>query len=275
MEASTQRQADGFSKVEQHDAAAPEGLAAQAGYEDAAAPRSQDSRAQQVAQTEQDGPPQPGEPGFEEAFAALRRFVYSSPLTREMFYRMLTYCRIPRLEADLEDHILTFLEFKSARQSQYVLIMWLVEKGGLIKNEIDGQGEVIDADRKLGLSEDEIDDLVAGYTYQSSPVGLALAEEMDPKHRLMGLLNIVPEHYETYVEVLEFLGEKKSFAKVNGLLRGRAVLTSGRGATEEPLQPSVFIDKLEKAGGIVWQDGWMTTREGKELLETIKARVPE
>jgi hypothetical protein len=86
----------------------------------------------------------------------------------------------------------------------------------------------------------------------------------------MNLFEIVPERFDTYREVLEFLSNHRSYAEVDALLRDRDILMSGRGGGERPLQPSVFIDKLATAGGITWNDGWVITEEGKEVLENIR-----
>jgi hypothetical protein len=211
----------------------------------------------------------------EQRYKRLRNYVFSNPLHREINYRVLKYCRERRLLGDLEQHIGDYPEFKSARQSQYFLIMWLRQHGGLAELELDEGGDVVSPEQKEGLTEDEVDDLVATLAYETTDVGLVIVEEMDPKHRLVELLKIEPRHYDTYIEVLEFLQEPRGFAKVDSLLRGREVLKVGRDALDQPMQPSVFVDRLERAGGIFWDEGWMITTEGKELLETIKERVQE
>ena len=33
------------------------------------------------------------------------------------------------------------------------------------------------------------------------------------------------------------------------------------------MQPSVLVDRLQRAAGLVWQNAWKTTPEGKEFLE--------
>jgi hypothetical protein len=212
---------------------------------------------------------------FDERYQRLRRYVYSNPRHREINYKILKYCREPRLLGDLEGHISSCPEFKAAAQSQYFLFKWIEEHGGLTEYELDGTGEVIELQRKQGLTEDEVDDLVVDFSYQSTDVGLRVATEMDPKHRLIELLSIVPEHYDTYIEVLEFLKERQGFAKVDSMLRGRDVLFAGRKPGDQPMQPSLFVDRLERAGGICWDEGWMITTEGKELLDTIKERAKD
>jgi hypothetical protein len=64
------------------------------------------------------------------------------------------------------------------------------------------------------------------------------------------------------VEILDFLTTKRNFGEVDALLRNRAALSRG----EETIQPSVFVDKLEKAGAVFWQDGWQASEGGREYL---------
>ena len=37
------------------------------------------------------------------------------------------------------------------------------------------------------------------------------------------------------------------------------------------MQPSVFVDKLERAGALVWNEGWRLTEEGEAFLQDLKA----
>jgi hypothetical protein len=199
--------------------------------------------------------------------------VIQQPLNREVLYKILKACKTPQRLRALEERIATYPEFHQTTQPQYYLIMWLVSEGGLDQIELDAQGQEVTIEQKQGLSEDEIDDLVEDVAFQATDAGLLVIKELDPTHRLIELLDIVPEWYDTYVEILDFLTQKRSFAEVDTLLRGRDTLLVGRKSDDRPLQPSVFIDKLEAAGGIHWNEGWQLTKEGRELLATIKNRM--
>jgi hypothetical protein len=208
----------------------------------------------------------PVEMTFADKVAKVEEAVFRSPLHRELLYKVLKYCRSMQALQDIEERIATYPEFTQAGQSQYILITYLIKAGGLETFDLDEEGQVITKEQKAGLSEDEIDDLVMSFAYQTTEAGLAVVEKMSPKTRLMELLDVTPSYYDTYLEVLEYLQEKHSTTEIDTLLRGRPVLMAQRDPLERPIQPSVFIDKLERAGGIVWQDGWVTTDEGKELL---------
>jgi len=195
----------------------------------------------------------------------------ANPLNRMMLYRILRACdsRMWPLH-ELEEHVLAQPEYTNATQPPYFLISWLVEYQALDAIEIDHEGAVVTQAMKEGLSEDEVDDLVADFAFTTNDVGRVVLEEFAPSSRLVPLIESVPERYDTYVEVLEFLREKRSYQEIDQLLRGREVLMTGRSEGDRPMQPSVFIDKLAQAGSISFKDGWMITEEGKEMLETIQ-----
>jgi hypothetical protein len=199
--------------------------------------------------------------------------VIQQPLNREVLYKILKHCKQRRILQELEQHIATYPEFAQALQPQYYLIMWLVDEGGLTLYELDINKAEVTPEQKQGLTEDEIDDLVEYMAFETTEAGEIAVDLLDPKHRLIELLEIVPEWYDTYVEILGFLEQRRPFAEIDSLLRDRETLFIGRKPGDRPMQPSVFIDKLEAAGGISWQDGWMITSEGKELLETIRERI--
>jgi hypothetical protein len=208
---------------------------------------------------------------FAESFDKTCSLLRSNPLYRPILFRILTSCNGTRhLLPELEGHIAAFPEFARSTHPQYSLIMWLTEAGALDMLEIDAEGKVLTDERKTGLSTDEIDDLVENWAFETTEVGRAVIDEFNPQQRISELLSAVPERYETYIEVLEFLQEKRPFAEVDALLRGRDILMFGREPGDRPLQPSVFIDKLAACGGIAFNDGWMITKEGKELLDTVR-----
>ncbi|MCL1847914.1 MAG: hypothetical protein FWF91_08160 [Coriobacteriia bacterium] len=209
---------------------------------------------------------------FEERVDHLRTVVIRNPMHRELFYKTLAYCQERHILPEVEDFIQSCPEFLSTAQSPYYLLMFLIKGGGTEVLELGEDGELILPEEKEGLTEDEIDDLVVELAFETNEFGRALVEKMSPKNRLLELLDITPAYFDTFIEVLDFLTEKRSMADVDSLLRGRDVLMAGRTQDERPIQPSVFIDKLEKAGGIYWEKGWIITDAGRELLNTLEER---
>lgn len=209
---------------------------------------------------------------FGERVDYLREVVLKNPLEREIHYKTLKFCCDRRTLHEVEDFIGACPEFPSTTQSQYYLLQFLLMGRGIEEFELDKDGNVIAPEQKEGLTEDEIDDLVATPAYETNEYGRELVEQMSPENRIGELLDVMPDQYDTFIEVLDFLTEKRSLGQVDALLRGRDVLTSGRDPGERPLQPSVFVDKLEKAAAIYWEKGWLISEDGLVLLETLKER---
>jgi len=209
---------------------------------------------------------------FEERVEYLKKVVVKNPPQREIKYRTLRFCCERRILPEVEEFIAACPEYDPRVISPYFLLQFLLKGGGLFVYELDADGEIIVPEQKEGLTEDEIDDLVAELAFECNEYGRELVERMSPKNRILELLSITPEYYDTFIEVLDFLTEKRTFAKVDTLLRGRDVLMVGRDPGDRPIQPSVFVDRLEEAGGIFWEKGWLITEDAKELLETLKER---
>jgi len=204
---------------------------------------------------------------------AARALFLQNPLNRPVLYSILKACSNESWYLDeLEAHIAGLDEFEKATQPPYFLIEWLVEAQVLDSWEVDVEGVEITPVSKEGLTEDEIDDLVAATVYRTNAAGEAILDEFSPKSRLAESLDLHPARIDTYIEVLEFCAEERSLRELDGLLRGRDVLMDGREAGERPMQPSVFVDKLAAIGAIIFKEGWVITEEGKELLESIKDR---
>ena len=207
---------------------------------------------------------------FEEKFDRLGTAVTRHPLYREILYKVLGFCVEERLLRDVEEEIATYPEFPSASQNQYFLINILVKAGGLDFIERDDGGRRVLPEDKEGLTEDEIDDLVATYHYRTNDVGLAFLKEYSPTSRLVDLLTLAPERTQTYIDVLEFVrGGTRKMSEIEDLLKDREIGTMVNGRFEL-IKPSVFVDKLEHAGVLVWDSGWKLSKEGEEYLDEMK-----
>lgn len=238
-------------------------------------------KAEESAEEEQEAPAIPQEPEdtyedpreFARKVARLTESVTKQSLHREIFYKTLVFCRDEsRTLHEIEEKIATFAEFKRAAASQYHFIKVLEEAGGLERFELDENGEVILPEQKVGLTEDEIDDLVYDYSFMTTNVGSAVVEQHTPRARIIELLGLVPERKDAYIELMDFVSEDpRTYNEISQLFQGRDVLYR-LDADGEPqkMQPSVFVDKLEAAGGIEYRDGWVLTEEGRDFLEELR-----
>lgn len=208
---------------------------------------------------------------FEEKLAALNRTVMRHPLNREILYWALAFCETERPLREAEDFIAALPQFATCTQNQYYLLMSLVRAHGLALIERDEAGREVSLDQKEGLTEDEIDDLVAAISFKTTEVGAYFVEYNRPQARLVDLMHLAPERADTYIELLEFVdGAPRPYGQIEALLSGRPVLETVIDGNRETMQPSVFVDKLERAGALVWKDGWTLTEEGREFLRDLK-----
>lgn len=216
--------------------------------------------------------PVPAELTFEEKLEKLRYTVHNHPTLREIFRKILVYCETERTFSDLEERIATYPEFKHAGQTQFNLIDQLLFSYGLDMLEYGEEGEPITPEMKEGLTEDEADDLVWSYGIITTDVGSTLAKEMEPERRITDILKEVPLRHDAYIELLDFCGsEPRTYKEIYDLFHGRDVLRFSLNKTlpNMPIEPSVLVDKMERAGALVWDDGWKLTREGRRYLEGI------
>lgn len=210
---------------------------------------------------------------FEEKAAALNACVMRHPLNREILYKVLVFCEEEKPLRVAEDFIASLPQFASATQNQYAMLTSLVKACGLELIERDEAGNRVLPEQKEGLTEDEADDLVASLSYKTTDVGRAFADYNRPQARLVDLLQLAPERTDAYAELLEFVGAApRTYAQVEELLRGRPALETVIDGRRERMQPSVFVDKLERAGALIWNDGWTLTEEGREFLADLQTQ---
>lgn len=210
---------------------------------------------------------------FEEQVEHLRATLTRNPRFREIEHRVLGLCLTRQPLRVLEDAITAMPEFKTCGQNQYRILVYLEDAGGLERFEVNESGAVVTAEMTEGLTDDEIDDLIADYAFQTTEAGRAVYDGMKPEQRMADLMKLMPARTATYCEVLEFCQQPRAFKEIDALLRGRDILKAGslNPMTNIPLQPSVFVDNLERCGGIVWDGAWKLTDGGRKYLEVLKS----
>ena len=210
---------------------------------------------------------------FGRMVAKVTEAVTRNPLQRELFYKVLSFCQESKPLREIEQMVMALPGFERTSTNAYHFIAVMENAGGLERFELDDEGDVVDDARKAGLTEDEIDDLVAEYAFMTPPAGQAVVEQHTPRARIIELLGLVPERRDTYIEIMEFLAEEpRTYNEVTQLLDGRDVLwhLDSKG-NPELMQPSVFLDKLHSAAAIEWHQGWQLSEEGRACLDELKS----
>lgn len=200
----------------------------------------------------------------------LEREVCRHPLNRELLYKTLELCLDSLELSALEQRMLSFPEAAQATQDPYHLVCLLEDAGGLRRTELDGEGREVTDLQKRELTEDEADDLVASVLFETTETGRTFVRQHDPRRRFAELLDAEPVRKNCYIELLGFCNERpRPYTEIETLLRSNAVLLSEK-KSGLPLQPSVFVDKLERAGILEWRDGWSLSQEGRGCLDALR-----
>lgn len=214
----------------------------------------------------------PVELTFDEKLYLLEEAVVKHPLNREVLYKLLAYCTEERTLEDIEQTLATWPEFRTATQNQHRLAETLARAFGLEHIERDAEGELVTPERTCGLDEDAIDDLIVSISYRTTDVGEHFVEQHRPRARLVELLQLAPERADVYIELLAYIADApRTYNEIVELLRGRPVLETIIDGVRHTMQPSVFVDKLERAGALVWKEGWCLTEEGEAFLKDLRS----
>lgn len=209
------------------------------------------------------------EPTFEQRYEKLMEVVNNKPSHTEILRKILIYCEERRDFTRVEEKIQTYSEYPNTGQNPYRLIKYLIDGEGLSLLELDEDENILADEKKEGLTEDEIDDLILSYALETTEVGKAVKDNFAPKRRLNYIFEFFNDRQSIFSDLLQFCREPRSFKEIETLLSGKN-LSSIKTLHPESgiaIKPTVFVDNMEKAGGIVWKDGWVITKEGEEFLK--------
>ena len=201
--------------------------------------------------------------------ARVKKALYRRGSFTEIMYKTLDFCRARRSYASVEDEIASYPEFKYADQSQASIIEILVHEGGLAKTEFDANGEEVTSQRKSGLSDDELDELVWSYALETTDAGKVAIGRLSPKDRMAVLFAKEPNRTPAYEEILRACETPKSFKELEALMSDSQAIkaaTSRNRLSSLPVFPSALIAELEAAGGLLWNDAWVLTSAGKQYV---------
>ena len=89
------------------------------------------------------------------------------------------------------------------------------------------------------------------------------------EHRTLAAIYKVPERRATFVRLLDFCRTPRKLADINQLLADDPALAPSQRTAGQKLHACYFIDRLEEAGGLVWDGSWVTTDAGKRALASV------
>ncbi len=205
---------------------------------------------------------------FEERLDKVISCIGSQNSLREILYKTLAACRIPKKFDELERFISEQDEFVHSHilQTPFTLIEMLVSCCGLHKSALDIDGNVIDEQMMASLSEDELSDITDGYLLEITDAGEKAVELLDPAHRIAAQLAQKPYRRETYFAVLDFCTTPRTFPEIQEFFKETPNLVQDEVVAHQKLSPDFYVDKLECAGALVWKGRWTLTEAGKQML---------
>ena len=210
----------------------------------------------------------------EESIARVVECLFNHPRHRELLYKALVHCQTERTEHAAEEFLARQPEAAQALQTPYTLLRNLAAAGGVTVIAPDAHGlaraETRGAQlRADGLDDDALADLVAERRVLTTPAGCAACELLAPEHRTLAAIYKVPERRATFVRLLDFCRTPRKLADINQLLADDPALAPSQRTAGQKLHACYFIDRLEEAGGLVWDGSWVTTDAGKRALASV------
>ena len=188
---------------------------------------------------------------------------------REILYKILAHCQTSRDFAEVEDFVARQDEFVYSHiiQTPFTLIQMLMHAGGIESTPVDAQGNPVSDAQLEELSEDEADELVASYTLRTTTEGAQAVELLSPDKRIKAQLALHPARRDTYLAVLNYCQEPRTFPEIQEFFKSTPGLVKDVVAGHHKLSPDYYVDKLDKAGALVWRGAWVDTDAGRRMLE--------
>lgn len=214
----------------------------------------------------------PDEPTFADRVNMVVMCVGSQNALREALYKTLAFCQQPHEFTEVEDFIARTDEFVYSHimQAPFTMIQMLVDAGGLAQTPLDSEGNPIADEQLASLSEDEADDLIATYRIQATDAGVETVRLLAPERRIEAQLSLRPHRRDTYFAVLDFCMQPRKFPEIEALFKNASGLSQDIVADHHKLSPDFYVDKLDKAGALVWRGAWVATDAGKRMLQAHK-----
>ncbi|MCI8468976.1 MAG: hypothetical protein HFJ75_05755 [Eggerthellaceae bacterium] len=138
----------------------------------------------------------------------------------------------------------------------------------------------VDGEPYAGTPDDLVDDEAVGpdaavsYGLRATDEGRAVAAGLAPRAQLRRLIDEDPASAPAHLRVLELASapEGRSRDAIAAALRAEGLVPVDERTGLPRVFPTYYIDNLERAGGLLWESTWKTTREGRDLLEEERDR---
>ena len=177
----------------------------------------------------------------------IKRRISAEPRYEKALYRILGDCLDPIAFGDLEQKVCAYPEMQVRVQDPATLVSWLAGVGAL---------EALEADPATDEAVRDASNVVLA----TSEEGKRVWGEHEKANDVAHLIQTGGPLKRTYKRVLELCRTPQSKHAVERALSEEGLLDT------KQRQASYFLDKLERAGGLVWYEGWATTPQGLSQL---------
>ena len=153
-------------------------------------------------------------------------------------HRIISFCESPREAADIIAEASTYPEFSSYVNTPTEVFEWIVEAGGLVNIPETTQ-------------------------FEATGEGREFLKEYSPELLFEKFMDKESEHAGLIGEILAACAKPVGMGELEERYKGHPAMTPGK------LSVSYFVDELEKAGALVWQDGWVVTEAGRGFVKSL------
>lgn len=206
----------------------------------------------------------------ERSVAEIVDCVCKHPRHRELLYKTLSHCTEERTLADVEEWIERQPEYASALQDASALVKSLSEHRGVLVVTRDEEGNPLSEEDLLTMTQqgerERVAAALSGRTIATTPQGKAAVSLLSPERRIDAFARKIPGRRNAFVELLEFCKTPRTLGEVNALFENSPYLDPTEQSGRQRLRPAYFLDRMEEAGGLVWDKAWVTTEAGKLFL---------
>jgi len=175
---------------------------------------------------------------LERATTKVLQRISVEPADKIVLHKVLTFCETARSYSQIWHEIRSFPEMTTALQPPQVLLKWLVQSGGI---------------EQIAAEEQEP-------AWRTTPAGRNVVRIENPSNWLAQLLAREPIYKEIHLQVLQACVAPKTKGEIESMLRGIRVVDNSK------VHASFFIEALERAGGLEWDEKWRTTQAGKNFI---------
>ena len=210
---------------------------------------------------------------FEASVDRVVTCVCSQNALREVLYKTLAFCGAPRTFDEVEDFIAAQDEFIYSHiiQEPFTLAHMLLNAGGLSQTPLDDAGNAISEESLAAMSDDEACDAVATYRLETTPAGAKAVELLAPERRIASQIAKVPHRADTYYALMAFCRTPRKFPEIEDFFKNTEGLAMDVVADSHKLSPDYYVDKLDRAGALVWRGAWALTEAGQRVLDAHEA----